>query len=499
MSFLSLGIFCVDLPAQSISEATSNELNSSSSGLNYRDSIYRRIIMQGGKSIDCYLSYRIGSSVVLASYQSNVDELHRLDAFLSSTLQDTLVHIRGISITGYGSIDGTYMRNQELSRARSEGFAFYLRRRYPALFSYPLRTFHVAEDWDGLKALVSSSSLERKEAILWIINNVDVFQGREKRLMELDGGDPYRELERHYFPLLRRVQVKVEYDLQKIIEEHYKVKIEQKDFAAVLEREKRRLGIAVSRPDSLVSTLSGEVAPDHSLELLEDPTLENTAKSDITVHLEGDAPAKQEVSKPSLPGALSPTKELETYLFKPVLGVKTNLLSLLGYSAELKKRYFTPSVEVEYFISAHWSICGEWVYSVTDTKGEDAHVWAPSSLSFEPRYWFFDSDDSHHWLYAGLYVLTGQFDELLKGAQDAGRTGSYNEGGLSLGVYVPFSSRLGLELGARFGYRSVEGKRYSYGASHYYYKDSYSWSGLKATGFRVCVSYRFGRKYSPRK
>ncbi len=519
------------------------------SGTSYRDSVYRRILREGGKSIDCRLSYRIGSSTVLPSYEENADELGRLDDFLRVTLSDTLVQIKDISLTGYGSIDGTYIRNEELSRARSEGFALYLRRRYPRLSSYAVRTSHVAEDWAGLAELVSSSSLEEKERILSIINKVGVFDGRERQLMELSGGAVYRELERTYFPLLRRVQVRVEYDLQKVMEEHYQVKISQQDFAAVLEREKQRLGIPVTGTDTLhgsktVQThLSESAARTYAaLRLAEEKqaqALKEKQEAQLKREQEQQEQQRQEEEQLKQAQALEQKRQQEEQFrqaqalqekqarkaleeqkkqllreqeaqrkqasalafasFQPFIAVKTNLLSLAGYSAELKKRYLTPNVELEYFAAPHWSVSGEWVYGVTDVQGGDAHVWAPSSLSLEPRYWFLDSTNRHHWLYLGLYVLSGEYDDLLSTAQKDGHTGSYYEGGLSVGCYVPLSLHLGLEFGARVGYRSVDGSRYSYKDSHYYYENSYTESGLKATGFRVSVSYRFGRTYSPRK
>ncbi len=458
------------------------------SGTSFRDSVYRRIIREGGKSIDCHLSYRIGSSEVLPSYKGNPEELGRLDDFLRATLSDTLVQIKDISLTGYGSIDGTYLRNEELSRARSEGFALYLRRRYPLLSSYAVRTSHVAEDWAGLAELVSSSSLEEKERILSIINKVGVFDGREKQLMELSGGNPYREMERIFFPQLRRVQVKVEYDLQKVIEEHYQVKIPQKDFAAVLESERRRLGIPVSCTD----TLHGA---NNILESLVEELLaqEELLRKEEQLRQDQENECKEESALP--PSSLRPLRAG----FVPLFSVKTNLVSLAGYSSELQKRYLTPNVELEYFLAPHWSVSGEWVYGVTDVGGNEAHVWAPSTLSLEPRYWFSDSSGGHKRFYLGIYGLGGQYDYLSSEAQDKGRTGSYYEGGLSLGYYLPLSSRLGLELGARLGYRSISGTRYSYSDLHYYYQSFYTESGLKATGFRVSVSYRFGRTYSPRK
>ena len=45
--------------------------------------------------------------------------------------------------------------------------------------------------------------------MLDIIRTCGVFSGREKRLMDLDGGTPYRDMLHRYFPLLRRIEVKV--------------------------------------------------------------------------------------------------------------------------------------------------------------------------------------------------------------------------------------------------------------------------------------------------
>jgi hypothetical protein len=438
--------------------------NASSQSFSYRDSVYRRIIMEGGKSIDCHLSYLAGSSQVITSYKANAAELAELDKILRVTFSDTLVSIKSLSITGYGSIDGTYIRNEELSKGRAEGFAHYLALRYPQLSSYPITYSHVAEDWDGLRKMVSESSLAEKDRVLSLIDQVGIFDGREKLLMELNKGNTFRKMERDYFPLLRRVQLRIEYDLKKIIEEHYNVKIPQQDFAAILEQEKQRLEIVTI-----------------------DSTKQSVANSDKTKR-----PKDPEVKSPSL--ILMPKK-----IFRPLLAVKTNLLYLGGYSAELEKEFFTPNIEVEYFVVPHWSISGEYVYQTEETQGDDAHVWAPSSLSFEPRYWFFDRSGHHHWLYVGIYGLGAQFDKFSSDAYNDGVTGSYYEGGLSVGCYIPLGSRIGLEFGTRLCYRYTDGDHYYYSNALYYYKSSYTENGLKATGFRASVSYRFGKKYSSSK
>ncbi|RHJ88798.1 hypothetical protein DW095_14665, partial [Bacteroides sp. AM07-16] len=50
----------------------------------------------------------------------------------------------------------------------------------------------------------------------FIIDNYGIFEGRERYLMELDGGAPYKELLRDYFPKLRRIELMVAYEVRNV-------------------------------------------------------------------------------------------------------------------------------------------------------------------------------------------------------------------------------------------------------------------------------------------
>ena len=52
--------------------------------------------------------------------------------------------------------------------------------------------------------MVSRSNMEHKEAVLSIITNYGIYNGREKKLMELKQGDPYRYMLKMFFPALRK-------------------------------------------------------------------------------------------------------------------------------------------------------------------------------------------------------------------------------------------------------------------------------------------------------
>ena len=54
-----------------------------------------------------------------------------------------------------------------------------------------------------------------RDAALRVISRYGIFNGREKYLMELQGGSPYKDMLRHFFPKLRRIEVIVRYEEDK--------------------------------------------------------------------------------------------------------------------------------------------------------------------------------------------------------------------------------------------------------------------------------------------
>ena len=109
---------------------------------------------------------------------------------------------------GYCSPDGTYANNERLAASRARFFAEYLHATYQ-LQGLRIVTSAVAEDWEGLCDLIHDDTPWYADRVLDIIRTYGVFSGREKRLMDLDGGVPYRDMLRRYFPVLRRIEVKV--------------------------------------------------------------------------------------------------------------------------------------------------------------------------------------------------------------------------------------------------------------------------------------------------
>ena len=205
----------------------------------YRDSTYLRVINEGSTRLNCYLSYPQGGWRVESTYGSNSSELARLARFIRTSLSDSLIYVREITLTGYCSIEGSYAHNERLARRRANGFRNYLDSVFGLSRRYPVRTSYVGEDWERLRSLADScASLPSRREVLEIIDNTGIFDGRERKLMALHGGVPYNFMLSELFPLLRRVEILVEYDLHRIIEERYRRKLSASELQEILAHER---------------------------------------------------------------------------------------------------------------------------------------------------------------------------------------------------------------------------------------------------------------------
>lgn len=164
-----------------------------------------------------YIDYPLGKDEVYPDYKNNRKEIDKTDAILYPLLSDGFSELERIRIRGYASPDGPYGENDKLSANRSHLFADYVKRAY----NIPSRLFEVssvAEDWDGLEELLAQAKPAYHSAVLDIIRRYGIFGGREKHLMDLQGGAPYKDMLRRFFPRLRRIEIVVEYRIRKFNE-----------------------------------------------------------------------------------------------------------------------------------------------------------------------------------------------------------------------------------------------------------------------------------------
>lgn len=161
-----------------------------------------------------HLQYEAGSAKIVRTLADNGERLAAFKEFIDRIQGDSTVVIQRISLTGYCSIEGTAQYNDRLSSTRAHSLQEYLLDFYPWMKDI-MHTAGRGEDWSGLLRLVEQSdNTAWKNAIERIILNTGVYEGRERKLMDLYGGEPYRWMFREFFPELRRIECKVEYEVK---------------------------------------------------------------------------------------------------------------------------------------------------------------------------------------------------------------------------------------------------------------------------------------------
>lgn len=164
------------------------------------------------------IQFRLDRSEILVAYKNNAAELRRAKQFLDPILKDSRgdIEVQNFSIKGYASPEGTFDHNLQLSQRRAETFRSFLYSMYGSLSKlghFP--AVGMGEDWDGLReAIEESSAVPQKEEVLAIIDFYSIKGGREKQLMDLHYGIPYKYLLEYFFPPLRRMVMEVSYKVR---------------------------------------------------------------------------------------------------------------------------------------------------------------------------------------------------------------------------------------------------------------------------------------------
>lgn len=153
--------------------------------------------------------YRLAQTRLDRTMSSNAESFGELLEQLAILLKDG-AQIKDIRIRGYASPEGLYSVNDRISRERAERFKTELTSRF-SLGNEIIHVESTVEDWDGLRNILLTESPEFKTQAIAVIDSYGVFEGREKKLMELNNGTSYSFMLEHYFPQLRRVEFQIKY------------------------------------------------------------------------------------------------------------------------------------------------------------------------------------------------------------------------------------------------------------------------------------------------
>ncbi len=227
---------------------------------------------------------------------------------------------------------------------------------------------------------------------------------------------------------------------------------------------------------------------------LQQPAADTTKRPVDTLQQQPTDPTKPAVADQQQPARATVKLPAVIIRYKganPVkISVKSNLLYWVGITPETEYHEVLPNAELEWYFGKRWSLNADATYTYAKKSVVDKEIWGLSSIALEPRFWL-RGNRRFTGFYAGVYGLTGDFDVKLNSISAHGYTGTFNEGGVSLGYFLPLTSRWGVEAGARFGYRMVDCDTYKYvEPNHYYKQSSFTQNDFKVTGIRLLVTYR---------
>ncbi|WP_044269178.1 DUF3575 domain-containing protein [Bacteroides timonensis] len=395
------------------------------------------------------LYFRFDRSLVEYDYMDNPRTLHEFHALFSDSLSASCIDT--ITITSYASPEGAARYNSRLAHRRAVAVKGYLLWKYPHLDQYRIVVRPQGEDWTGLRQLVEAdTSVPDREDVLQILEEIPDTERCKILLRRLNCGYAYTYINKNLLPKLRNAAVCM---------------MKMKDRAA------QRMW--ASR-DSLLRV-------DESSQLAGCGGEESFAR----VH----SPSASSLASPFVPGAFRRVR--------PLVSLKTNLLSWAGLASDGKVTSFRPNIALELFFARRWSLSASGEYACW-RGGTDRKFWGISGYSLEPRLWLL-GDGTYRFLYVGAYGRLGDFDYQPHPDGDAGRMGASATGtcwsaGLSLGLHLRLSRHWGLEAGLRGGYRNASGKAYDNEPPHAYYHHDLSSGRWGVTGLDFSVTYRWWNK-----
>ncbi len=178
--------------------------------------IRRYRVDEAGKS-GYTIHYRINRAQVSSQIDKNADELQALEQMLLSLTKDPSLRVHQITVTGYSSPDGPHPFNEQLAQNRTSDFVAYSDKKYQLSHHFPLTTSSVAEDWESCHTMVAESSIPDRDAVLKILDDKHLTADqKEHALKQMPSAWEY--LKEQILPHLRRVEVAVNFDRERIVE-----------------------------------------------------------------------------------------------------------------------------------------------------------------------------------------------------------------------------------------------------------------------------------------
>lgn len=162
------------------------------------------------------IHYRQGKFDIVPDFSHNEDSIQRLKKLMSICDSSSIKHVK---ILSSASPEGNTLFNQHLSENRS-ATACKLLEMETLKDSSNFEVNSIGIDWNGLAERLENSTIPfSSEAIRvirttpeWIVSGGKVISGRKFKLRNLQGGLPWRIMEKEIFPELRVSNITIIYD-----------------------------------------------------------------------------------------------------------------------------------------------------------------------------------------------------------------------------------------------------------------------------------------------
>lgn len=182
------------------------------------DYLVRRYMVRSDSDTDYTLRYKISTSTISTNFDGNPTEIKGLDNFIGSMDNDSLMHVRAITITGYASPDGPLALNQRLAKGRAQSLKTYVDKKYGLSNKYEISTSSEASDWNDAREAISRSNVPHKQEVLNIIDQRDAAPAIEQRLKAMPT-EVWTYLAEQILPPMRYAEIVISYAEGRIVEQ----------------------------------------------------------------------------------------------------------------------------------------------------------------------------------------------------------------------------------------------------------------------------------------
>lgn len=162
-----------------------------------------------------YLDFRVNKMNIDTEYRRNATELANIRATIDTVRNDDMTQLTGITIHGYASPEGGYANNARLAQGRTQALADYVTGYYK-FDTKLILSESTPEDWDGFRKYVEKSSMDKKDEILSLMDDLRMnIDTRERNIARLVGPAVYKkEMLEECYPALRHSDYTVSYTVR---------------------------------------------------------------------------------------------------------------------------------------------------------------------------------------------------------------------------------------------------------------------------------------------